>query len=77
MAADYIKGIKNAVDSKVKIYPGLFEPFTAGTPSDLLYQIKHQLEGANGVVLFDKAHLSNEFIHALKARAFNKTENSK
>lgn len=71
LAEEHMDVIKNAVGNKVKVYAGLFEPFTAGTPADLLYQIKSVRDhGSAGVVIFDYSHLSQEFIDALNARAF-------
>ena len=76
LAADYVNGIKSVVNGRIKIFTGLFEPFTAGTPADLLYQVKSVREaGANGIVIFDKAHLNQDFTDALSTRAFNKAEN--
>jgi len=67
----HICEIRNIVNDNVLIYTGLFEPFTAGSPVDLLNQIKAAREsGATGIILFDYAHLNNDFITALKSRAF-------
>lgn len=66
----YIDEIKSSTMNNVKVFPGLFEPFTYGDPSDLLYQLKaSREEGAGGIVIFDYAHLNDQFINALKARA--------
>lgn len=68
---EYLKQIKCAVGNNVKIYPGLFEPFTGGDPVDMLKQLQASRQsGANGVVIFDYAHLYSKYIDALKSGAF-------
>jgi len=51
----------------------LFEPFTAGSPADLIGQIASvRSEGSSGIILFDNAHISDDFIEALSARILRK-----
>ena len=76
LAEDYVKQIRNSAGCKVNIYAGLFEPFTASSPSDLLYQIKAvRGAGGDGIVIFDKAHLNEEFQKALNTRIFSTSKN--
>ncbi len=71
IAYQYVKGIKQQFHRPVNVYAGLFEPFTSSSPIDMLKQIESIREaGAQGVVLFDNAHLSKEYIESLKARIF-------
>lgn len=66
-----INEIKNLTNGNLLIYAGLFTPFTAGKPVDLLYQIESaRKNGSEGVVIFDYAHLNDEFIKALKTGVF-------
>lgn len=73
LAKNYIEQVKNSTNNKEAIYPGLFEPFTFATQSDLLHQIKSSREaGASGMVIFDYAHLNKDFQAALGSRVFKK-----
>lgn len=73
LADSYVKQLKQYTSGNVQIFTGLFQPFTEGSPADLLYQIKAAREaGANGIVLFDYAHLNKGFTTALGTRAFTK-----
>jgi len=66
-----VNEIASITGNNVKIYPGLFEPFTAGSPTNLLSQIVAiRTAGASGVVIFDNAHLSEDFVEALNTRIF-------
>jgi len=68
---NYVDEMKTTVNNNVLIYTGLFEPFTDGSPVDLLYQIKTAREnGASGIIIFDYAHLNDEFVNALKTNVF-------
>ncbi|MFA6988477.1 MAG: family 10 glycosylhydrolase [Candidatus Gastranaerophilaceae bacterium] len=72
-----LREIKTFTNGKVKVYPGIFEMFTDGKPADLLNQILTTREsGADGIVIFDYAHINKDFVTALKARVF-KTPNEK
>ncbi len=66
-----VSEISQFTNGRVLIYPGLFEPFTSGSPENLLKQIAAAREaGAAGVVIFDNAHLDGHFIEALSLRVF-------
>lgn len=71
LAKNYVCEIRSTVNDNVLVYTGLFQPFTGASPSDLLYQIEAaRKSGAAGIVIFDYAHLNNEFVTALKTRIF-------
>ena len=73
IAGKSIKEIRNLSGDTVNIFPGLFEPFTSGNPFDLLAQISSvRIEGSSGIIIFDNAHLNDEFINALSARILRK-----
>jgi len=73
MAASSIKEIRNLTGNNVSILSGLFEPFTGGNPSDLLDQVAAvRKEGTCGIIIFDNAHLGDDFVTALSARIFRK-----
>ncbi len=73
IADTYVKGIINNSDESVKVYAGLFEPFVSAPSSDMLYQIISARNAkADGIVLFDYAHLSDEYIKSLNSRIFIK-----
>ena len=58
-------------EDKTIVYPGLFAGFIESDPEDLLKQIhiirKLKLQG---VILFDWAHLSSEYLDVLKTSVF-------
>jgi len=67
-----IKDIMQNTSARTKIYPGLFIPFMGGQPTDLLLQIHENRKLQNqGVVIFDYAHLGDNYISTLSASAFN------
>jgi len=73
LASTSVREIRNMAGNKVNIFTGLFEPFTSGTPAELLGQITAvRQEGASGIILFDNAHVSDDFVTALSARIFRK-----
>ena len=73
MAANSVREIRSLAGNNVSVLSGLFEPFTAGSPADLLSQITSvRKEGSSGVILFDNAHLGDDFITALSARILRK-----
>lgn len=73
MAGNSVKEIRALSGGNVCILSGLFEPFTSGSPADLLAQIASvRREGSSGVILFDNAHLNDDFITALSARILRK-----
>lgn len=70
-AGTYVQLIKSQTYSQTPVYAGLFQPFTGGSPVDMLKQINAaRSAGAEGIILFDYAHLSPEFQQALRAGAF-------
>lgn len=70
-AEQSVMEIANYTGNRVQIFPGLFQPFTSGSPTSLLEQIVAvRKAGATGVVIFDKAHLDESFIEALNTRIF-------
>lgn len=63
--------VRRLSGDSVKIYTGLFQPFTSGAPANLLSQIKaSRRAGVSGFIIFDYAHLNNSFIEALGTRVF-------
>lgn len=75
-AASMINDIKSNSSIRTKIYPGLFVTFMGGTFDDLLKQIQEGREqNTNGAIIFDYAHLSQDYIDALKVRVYNPASN--
>lgn len=73
MAGNSVREIRSLAGNNVCILSGLFEPFTAGSPADLIGQIASvRSEGSSGIILFDNAHITDEFITALSARILRK-----
>jgi uncharacterized lipoprotein YddW (UPF0748 family) len=73
MAGNSVREIRSLAGNNVCILSGLFEPFTSGNPADLIGQIASvRQEGVSGIILFDNAHLGDDFITALSARIFRK-----
>ncbi len=71
-AASMMKDIKDNTLPCTKVYPGLFVTFMGGAFDDLLMQIQESRKvGADGVVLFDYAHLDSKYLDTLQARVFN------
>ena len=69
-----LKDVTTNTSSYTKIYPGIFVTFMGGPFEDLLIQIhKTRIFNTRGAILFDYAHLSDEYIDALKTRVFNKS----
>ena len=68
-----LKDVVNNTSSYTKIYPGIFFTFIGGPTEDLLFQIHKTREyKTRGSILFDYAHLSNDYINALQTRIYNK-----
>ncbi|RAI16058.1 MAG: hypothetical protein DKM22_00860 [Candidatus Melainabacteria bacterium] len=67
-----IKDILNNTSPSTKIYAGLFTTFMHGTQEDLLRQI-HEARKAHidGIIIFDYAHLEDEYISTLNTCVFN------
>jgi uncharacterized lipoprotein YddW (UPF0748 family) len=75
LVRDYVQEVKYSTENKITVYPGLFQPFTSGTPFDLLMQIKAARDvNASGIVIFDYAHLKDSFVNALNTRVFSDKE---
>lgn len=56
------------------IYPGIFVTFMGGSMDDLLLQIHKTREyNTKGAILFDYAHLNDDYVDALTTRVFNKS----
>ena len=66
-----LEEITKKTSSDISIYPGLFAGFIESDPEDLLRQI-HIIRKLkmNGIVLFDWAHLSEEYLETLKTSVF-------
>ena len=71
LAKSMLEEIKKRADDNVKIYPGLFAGFIESDPEDLLRQIHitRRLK-MNGVIMFDWAHLNDEYRDVLKTSVF-------
>ncbi len=68
-AGNSVREIRSIAGNRIKIIPGLFEPFTMGNPVNLIQQIiAVRKAGASGIVIFDNAHLNKDFVNALKTR---------
>ena len=67
-----IRDVVNNSSSMTNIYPGLFVTFMGGPFDNLLMQIHKTREfKTKGAILFDYAHLSDNYIDALTTRVFN------
>lgn len=71
LAKSMLEEIKKKASDYTKIYPGLFAGFIESDPEDLLRQI-HIIRKLNmgGVVLFDWAHLGDNYKDVLKTSVF-------
>lgn len=71
LAKSMLEEIKRKTPQAINIYPGLFAGFIESDPEDLLRQIhivrKLKLDG---VVLFDWAHLNQDYLNVLKTSVF-------
>lgn len=67
-----IRDVVNNSSSMTNIYPGIFVTFMGGPFDNLLMQIHKTREfKTKGAILFDYAHLSDNYIDALTTRVFN------
>ncbi|MBR2069754.1 MAG: family 10 glycosylhydrolase [Candidatus Gastranaerophilales bacterium] len=74
LAKSMLEEIKKKTHSATKIYPGLFAGFIESDPEDLLKQIHIARKlHIDGIVLFDWAHLNNQYRDVLKTSAFKVT----
>lgn len=68
-----LREMKNITPPQVKIYAGLFTPFTQTDPTNLLLEIRATRElNADGVLIFDYAHFTKPYQQTVGVRAFNK-----
>ena len=71
LAKSMLEEIKKKASSTTTVYPGLFAGFIESDPEDLLRQIhiirKLQMKG---VILFDWAHLNDNYLDVLKTSVF-------
>lgn len=71
LAKSMLEEIKKKTSNNAQVYPGLFAGFIESDPEDLLRQIhivrKLKLDG---VILFDWAHLSDNYRNVLKTSVF-------
>ena len=69
-----IQDVVKNTSSMTNIYPGIFVTFMGGPFDNLLVQIhKTRKFNTEGAILFDYAHLNDEYIDALTTRVFNKS----
>ncbi len=71
LAKSMLEEIKKKASSNTIVYPGLFAGFIESDPEDLLKQI-HIIRklGLGGVILFDWAHLNDNYLDVLKTSVF-------
>lgn len=73
-AASMIGDIKANAGPCTKVFPGLFVTFMGGSIDDLLMQIQEARKAcANGIIIFDYAHLDPKYIDALTTRVYNQS----
>lgn len=74
LAKSMLEEIRKKTPNEIKVYPGLFAGFIESDPEDLLRQIhiirKLKLQG---VILFDWAHLNDNYLDVLKTSVFRQT----
>lgn len=71
LSTTMMKNIRKKASSNTKVMPGLFVAFMEGEPDDLLRQIYAARSiNAEGVVLFDYAHLEAKYTDILKSCVF-------
>jgi len=69
----YLSDMIAIKNPRIKVYAGLFEPFTLVEPTVLPQEIKAvREERADGVILFDYAHFTRAYQQVLSIRVFNK-----
>ncbi len=76
--SNMINDIRNRSSKNTTLYAGLFVTFMKGSPEDLI-RLLHESRryGLGGVIIFDYAHFSSEYINILMASAFNDGSHSK
>lgn len=71
MANKMMLDVISAKSSNTDFYAGLFVTFMGGSDEDLIKQIHEARKvNANGVILFDYAHLNNKYINTLSKSVF-------
>ncbi|GBF23640.1 hypothetical protein tpqmel_1044, partial [Candidatus Gastranaerophilus sp. (ex Termes propinquus)] len=71
LATQMMRGIKRKASSNTKILPGIFVGFMEGEPEDMLRQIYAAKSiNADGVILFDYAHLDPKYTEVLRSHVF-------
>lgn len=71
-----ITTVINSKAPETDLMAGLFVTFMGGSEEDLIRQIHETRKAnANGVILFDYAHLSTKYVDALSKRVFASTNN--
>lgn len=69
----YLRDMMACKGPNMKIYAGLFDPFTKTEPTNLIQEIKVLRElNADGIVIFDYAHFTKAYQQVLAIRAFNR-----
>jgi uncharacterized lipoprotein YddW (UPF0748 family) len=69
----YLRDMMAVKGQNVKLYAGLFDPFTMTEPTNLPQEIKVLRElNADGIVIFDYAHFTKSYQQVLAIRAFNR-----
>ncbi|MEI8377703.1 MAG: family 10 glycosylhydrolase [bacterium] len=69
----YLRDMMACKGANVKLYAGLFDPFTQTEPTNLPQEIKVLRElNADGIVIFDYAHFTKAYQQVLSIRAFNR-----
>ena len=70
--------VTNVIQSSAAsdLFAGLFVTFMGGSEEDLIREIHETRKiNANGVILFDYAHLDDRYIETLSERVFNEKDN--
>ncbi|MFR1672008.1 MAG: glycoside hydrolase family 10 protein [Candidatus Gastranaerophilaceae bacterium] len=71
MANSMMQDVLKAKGPSTDFYAGLFVTFMSGSEEDLIRQIHEARKlNANGVIIFDYAHLSDKYVNALSTSVF-------
>ena len=71
MANSMMQDVLKSKAPKTDFYAGLFVTFMSGSEEDLIRQIHEARKlNANGVIIFDYAHLSDKYVKALSTSVF-------
>jgi len=67
------KGIREQIQDKVPVYPGVFSLYNRETPTAMVNEIQALHEaGVSGVVFFDFSRLTPQYRNALEMGPFRK-----